>query len=217
MKKYNNRFLVWFAVVAVVVFIVGVGLDEWKASAPGGSLVESDRATSDGGDEVVANAAEGYYFSMPTNWYVERGADSEFAVYPDYDPADASSSPAQCKIEISAITLALDSGPITETGLSDWVTQILHADPTANIAEISRTPMVVGGTPALEWRGVLNNVTTTLVYAEAPAGTGAVGSNNKIFEIAPSTLSEASDADNDSCDLDLQALVANFKFGAYEP
>jgi hypothetical protein len=199
MKNSHYRFVAWFVAVAAVVFAIGVGLRGREISPPG----EAGAGTSTSDDKTLANASETYSMVVPKNWYTEESG-TEMSIYPDYDPADASSSPPTCKIEISSFVTSHG------TNLDTWLTNDLHADPTASIAEISRAPIVVGphAISGIEWRGVLNGVTTTLVYAEGP---------NDIFEIAPSTLSEARDADNDDCSLDLQALVANFDITNYEP
>lgn len=230
MKNNETRFIVLFAAVAVLVFAVTVVLKGRLALAPGGTgnsggavaQVPDSVAVSPilgGDDEVVANANAGYYFSMPANWYVEKNVGAGLAVYPDYDPK--SGVAPECKIEIS------DFANVGTGSLNSWITNYLHADPTADVAEISRTPVQIGdasgggagantstSSSAIQWYGVLNGVTTTLVYALEPDT--AQGQKN-ILEIAPSTLSESGDADNSDCDLVLQALVANLKFGAYEP
>ena len=35
----------------------------------------------------MSDQADGYYFTMPATWYVEKNGSSDVAVYPDYDPA----------------------------------------------------------------------------------------------------------------------------------
>lgn len=197
------------ATVAVVVVRDGqggeVGAPEagHGANANWGSAGVSVVPLSDGDKEVI-DAGAGYYFSMPSNWYVETSTvgTGALAVYPDYDPA-AGGDAATCKIEISALGAKLNSAD----DLSSWITDHLHADPTADVHELSRTQMTVGGSRAIEWRGVLNSMTTTLVYAAGPEG---------IWEAVPSTLSESSDADNDDCDIVFEALLNNIHFGNYE-
>jgi hypothetical protein len=269
MKNNQTRFVVLFAAVAVLVFAVAVVLQGRLALAPdgmgyGGSgginnsgvrtpvpdSVAVSAADADG-DEVVSDVTAGYYFSMPSNWYVEKSAGAGLAVYPDYDPK--SGAVPDCKIEISVFGADISAANASSGGansgllnLNDWITSYLHADPTADVAEISRTPVelgeaggvangdadagVVGGTgatggvagatsSAIEWFGTLNGVATTLVYAAMPTAANDNGSDTgseNILEIAPSTLSGAGDADNNSCDLVLQALVANLQFGTYE-
>ena len=233
MEKYNYRFLGWFAAAAVLVFAVGVGLRGLDAVAPGGGGGAPGVNPQGGvagsalvmpisdGDKVVADATAKYYFMVPSNWYVESGAGSgagvvasgsDLAIYPDYDPRNGATP--ECKIEISVLAAKAGLG---SGGLNAWVTQNLHADLTADVAEISRTPLMVGSNPtssALTWHGGLNGVTTTLIYAELPGG-GANGGEN-ILEAALSTLSGAGDTSGD-CDLAFQALVANLRFGSYEP
>lgn len=208
--------MVLFAVFSALVFAGAVSLRDRIGTAPGDSMTAGGtRQVGDDasdlspdaasvsplpdGDQVVTNAAGGYSFSVPANWYVEKNTGTDLTIYPDYDPK--SGTPPECKIETS--NLVRDAGD-----LNAWITKYLHADPTAEVSEISRSPIKVGGSSAIEWRGVLNGVTTTLVYVAMPDG---------ILELAPSTLaspsSSANDADTDDCDLALQALMANLNFG----
>lgn len=231
MKINNHRFFVGFAAVAVAVFAAGVWLRGWDEAVSGDGVGAIGGAGSGGGgarspvpdkisvvplpsgDTMVANASAGYFFSMPANWYLENRAGAGIAVYPDYDPKSGASP--ECKLEISVFVSASSTagGKSADVAhLGAWITDYLRTDPTADIREISRTPFLVDSNPAIEWRGILNNVTTTLIYSVMP-----VKGNNQILEVAPSTLSGAGDAGSDDCDFDLQALVANLKFGAYEP
>lgn len=211
--KNKNNFLVWFAMVAIIVFAVAIGVRGWKAEAPGEGQDAPGAVTGllPDDDKIVANASGTFSVKVPVDWYVEKNGDvnasgaARFALYPGYDPARASSTPPTCKIEISSFAGARG------TNLDTWLTKYLHADPTASVAEISRMPVKVGSGGALmgiEWRGTWNGVTSTLVYVEVPT---------TIFEIAASSLSSASDADNDDCNLDLQAVVANFSITNHEP
>jgi hypothetical protein len=231
MEKINYRFLGWFIGVAVVVFTVGVVLRGVDVVAPGrtgggasgfvsgssGKVIQGG-ATDDisvvaagNGDEVVVNTTAGYYVTVPSDWYVEKSVGSGLTVYPDYDP-ERGELP-DCKLEVS-----LDSrGSGNKEDLNAWVTRRLHADPTTDMSEISRVSSVVGFEPtssAVEWRGDLNGVTTTLVYAAMPDD--GRGGDTNVLEIAPSALSGAGLGSGD-CDLDMQALVASLRFGHYEP
>jgi hypothetical protein len=189
----------------------------------GGSATPDDVSVApvpsdDGGasdDEVVTDQTDGYSFTMPTDWYLEPNAGAGVTVYPDYDPT--SGDEAACKIEISELATggtdaAGGSGAVTdESSLNAWITSYLHADPTADISEYSRTDITIGAgdstTTAIEWQGALNGVSTTLVYAVAPASDGNGSSGANILEFAPSTLVAE---DGDDCTIELQALLANF-------
>jgi hypothetical protein len=222
----NKKYLwVGLAVLIVAVFAVSAVIRDWSTSSgmpdhPGfnngsiGSYPDSDTFSDNtqGGfennpsDRFISNTADGYSFTMPPNWYLEKSGNGTFTVYPDYDPDAASSSGSpDCKIEVSTLAGPGGSEKITPEVLNPWITQYLHADPTAVISETSRRNFQIGSVQAVEWNGVLNGVKTTLAYI--PAGGVALG---KIIEVAPSSLSGASDADGD-CSLDFQAFLANLQ------
>ena len=244
MEKFKYRFAAWFFISAVVVCAVGVWLRGWDAFAPGisvgspaapsdlngtsSSVVDnsggSSAAPTSGssgpparmivsgaeGDVVVQDATADYHVSIPSNWYAEKNADSGLTIYPDYNPkTDAAPS---CKIEISRFSVPKN------TDLAAWLNGYLHADPTQSVTELSRAPIAVDGVTGIAWSGVMNGVTSTLIYAKTSevGGAGVVVDDN-IFEIAESPLSEAGSADDGDCNLALQALVANFHFGSYAP
>jgi hypothetical protein len=185
-------------------------------------------AKSESGGQIIENKSAGYYFSKPEGWFLEKNTGSDVILYPGYSPEDvsadgdganadvASSTPA-CKIEIS--TLLGKGGAMADGVVSDldaFVTSNLHADPTAEILEASRSPMVIGSaglstSSALEWRGSLNGVSTTLVYASANAN----ASSGKVVEFAPIAANGTGDSDGDDCELMLRDLLAGFHFGNY--
>jgi hypothetical protein len=218
------------AVFAVVVVVGGHRTGDGGAGSAGGEtsgLVGAGKAGSaapdevlvapapngDTDDEVVTDQTDGYSFTMPTNWYLEPNAGAGVTIYPDYDPG-ASDDQASCKIEIAELAGDGSNGASAATDLNDWITAQLHADPTADVTETARTTIRVGlgsgdnTSTAIEWQGALNGVSTTLVYALAPDGSG-------VLEFAPSTLadddaSEAGDGSaTDDCTIELQALLAN--------
>jgi hypothetical protein len=156
-------------------------------------------------DEVVTDQTAGYSFTMPTNWYLEPNAGAGVTVYPNYDPNKAGGDEAACKIEISEIA---GDGSNGNSNLNSWITTYLHADPTADVSENSRTNITIGvegdTTTAIEWQGALNGVSTTLVYTPAPDG-------SDVLEFAPSTLAEDNAVGGDDCSIELQALLANLK------
>jgi len=222
----KNKNYIWVgflvSVAAVAVVFAGVAVIKiWSGSAGGLgrpaapkpdaiSVTPAEGGASTGlgvggaGDKIVENKTAGYYFAMPAGWYLEKNAGAGVTVYPDYDPVAMPSSSPACKIEISAFAIAAGD----DFNLDDWITGDLHADPTAGVAEDSRTTIEVDGQLGVEWQGTMNGVTTTLDYVASPTGA-------EVFEIAPSTLSEASDADNGDCVAYLQELASNLKFGTY--
>jgi hypothetical protein len=226
MKNKNNIFVVVFAVVLAAV--AAVILFRERAQAPGNGVVVGTTATGAGtdditaipspegdDDQVVENKTAGYFFTAPADWYVERSAGTGLAVYPDYDPT--SGEAPTCKIEVSAFSGA------DVSDLDAWVTAHLHADPTASVVEDSRQNIATAdgaSSTALEWRGTLNGIATTLGYAE---GNGPDGGGGEILEFAASSLTEPGTGSNsdvtgsDDCGLMVEPLVANLHFGDYQP
>lgn len=213
-KWFWTKFWVgFFAVVAIgfaMAILIKQGMGEGSGSN-GSAGASSPVSSSQADDIAVVNALDGsghqivddktgnYHFAMPTSWYLEKNAGLGLTIYPDYSPA-SSSSPT-CKIEISRFPVA--SG----TDLNDWLTKYFAADPTADITQTSLSQIAIqGAKTALEWRGTMNSATTTLVYAQGV---------DEILEIAPSSLSQASDADNDDCDDALQQFLLNLTLGNY--
>jgi hypothetical protein len=166
-----------------------------SSSGSDGSLASSTSQTG----KIITNSFGGFSFAMPEGWYLENNASGNVVVYPDYDPSGTTAP--TCKIEIS------DFAVVKNTDLSDWLSQYFKADPTADISQASLSQITVGSVSGLEWRGVMNGATTTLVYAEK---------DRKIIEIAPSSLSSGSDTDNDDCAPALQDLLLNFTFSKDE-
>lgn len=217
MRKNIINFLIGAVTVIAVVFAVAVVIDGQDSGGPdmNGPLSSSSSAQvgnstpdavsisqlPDGDNETVKNNTGGYSFTMPTNWYLENNTGEGVTVYPDYDPK--SGDAPTCKIEVSSFGSAAIGS--SAGSLNDWITRHLHADPTADISESSRTDLNVGGSSAIEWQGSLNGVTTTLVYVSTPTG--------DLLEFAPSTLATPDDPDADDCGLALQAMLSNIQFG----
>jgi hypothetical protein len=202
----KNKQYLWAGLavaVAVVLAIAAVIQDQsTRVGLNNSAAVGSVASSSPVSDENITNKAEGYSFTMPRNWYSEKNGDTDLTIYPDYDPKKASSTSADCKIEISAI-------PGFVGDLNAWITKYLHADPTVSVSEISRNTFQLGQAGegfGIEWKGILNGVTTTLAYIQA--GGSAQG---KILEIAPSTLSSTDDIEDGDCGLDFHAVLANIK------
>lgn len=227
MKNNITNIIVGCIAVAAAVFAVVVVVGGHRAGDGGAAGVSNSAGmgtvgsvtpdevsvapapNGDADDEVVTDQTAGYSFTMPTNWYLEPDAGAGVTVYPDYDPT--SGDEAACKIEISELA-AGGTSVATEADLSTWITTQLHSDPTAGVAENSRTDMQIGSgdstSSAIEWQGELNGVSTTLVYVPAADGAG-------VLEFAPSTLAEddasetADGGATDDCTIELQALLAN--------
>jgi hypothetical protein len=169
--------------------------DREKLPAPRPDAVAT--STAPNGNILVKNKTAGYAVTVPQDWYFEESAGSGVTVYPDYDAAGK--APPACKIEISAMP-----NP-ARLGLADWLAAYLRKDPTADVSEISRTAIAIGGAPGIMWSGALNGISSTLAYA-------ATGTD--VYEIAPSAIAPSGNiapfpAD---CSGALQTIIENFEF-----
>lgn len=174
----NKKIMIWSACFAAAV--AGCGILFFAARLPwkGSMRLPAPRpdviATSSAPGEMVLmrNKTAGYAMVIPRTWYLEKSEGSGVGVYPDYDAAGK--IPPDCKIEIS--TLSNQS----RASLADWLAAYFHADPTADVREISRATMTVSGAPAVVWTGLLDGISSTLAY---------VATGTKVYEIAPSWIS----------------------------
>ena len=149
--------------------------------------------------QTVENGTKDFSFLLPSTWYLERNDASGATIYPDY--SESGNSEPTCKIEISSVgSLAANA---SQADLNDWVGQYIHKDSMSDILEISRSAPDISGAVAVEWRGIMNGATTTLVYA---------ASQGKIFEIAPSTMISGSEADNEDCLPALKEFLPTLQF-----
>lgn len=134
----------------------------------------------------------GYAFSVPAAWSIEKTGADTVAVH-----ADASSSAAACKIEVSAFPYSGGAD-----GMADWITQRIGADPSIAVTEQSSGQIpLAGGVTGVEWTGTIDGLPTTLVYAF---------NAQHAYEIAPSVVGE--DAGGDAqCAGMLQSFLSTFK------
>jgi len=181
-------YLAGVALVCVALFFAADVSREGKIKPP---MPQPDTVvTSTLPNEMVYadNKTAGYAIAIPKNWYLERSAGSGVTVYPKAD----------CKIEISKL-----ANP-DQKNLADWLTKYLHADPTADVSEISRATTTVGGAPAIIWIGALNGVSSTLAY---------VAADGSVIEIAPSIIAASGSApSNIDCGSAFQTILHNFQF-----
>lgn len=179
------RVFVWIVIGVVIgagIFLLAIRARRVDVGSTAGAATTTDQSIADG--------ATGYHFVIPASWYFEKNSSSGFAVYPDYSPAESSSLSAPnsansaaplCKIEVSIFPYS----PATAPG--DWIASQLSVDPTQDIKEQSTAQVALGDAQGIEWNGTMNGIPTTLVYAFT---------DDKAYEIAPSTLSETSTAEN---------------------
>ena len=197
-KKIMVR-AVWFVVVLVVcagVFL-WLGFDQNKNSnlpAPRPDAISTSTVSDE--NIRIENKTAGYAITVPRNWYLEKSAGSGVTVYPDYDVAEKTSS--NCKIEISAL-----ANP-DKKEISDWLVAYF-AGGGNDVQETSEEAAQIPAGDAVIWRGVLNEVSTTLAYA----ATGTA-----VYEFAPSVIAAAGNGAplSADCESALMVVLKNFEF-----
>jgi hypothetical protein len=196
-KKIITR-AVWF--VAVLVVCAGVflwlGIAQNKNNrlpAPRPDAIATSTTTD--GSVRIENKTAGYAMTVPQNWYLEKSAGSGITVYPDHDAT--SKTPPDCKIEVSKF-----SNP-DRREISDWLAGYFTRG-GSDTQEISEEAVPTPAGDAVIWRGVLNDVSTTLAY---------ITSGTVVYELAPSIIMGAgsnvtTDAD---CGAALDTILKNFE------
>lgn len=200
MNKKITVWIIWFVIAvaacSISLFVAGLfrqeatGLPRPRPDAIVTSTVSKENV-------LMKNETAGYAITVPRDWYLEKSAGSGLTVYPNYEMTGGAMP--SCKIEISAL-----QNP-DRKDLASWLTAYLWSDPTADVLQTSRMTTTVGGVPAIIWRGVLNEVTTTLAYI----ATGAA-----VYEIAPTAVAASG---NDAlisvdCESALSIVLKNFEF-----
>ena len=202
MEKNTVSYFMWLVVlVAVVIFLSWVfGLrsasqevlgNQTQSNVPA-PLVNASETTSTSSaavsdEQVIANSAAHYRFTVPASWYIEKNGAMSLAVYPDYDPK--SGTQPSCKIEISALENK------SNTALPGWLTEHLHQDPTTEIMQTSQSISRISDHDAITWTGALNGASTTLVY---------VSGAELVYEFAPSRITKT------DCQAALKLVLKNF-------
>jgi hypothetical protein len=209
MKKSSKGILfLWILIVAAVAggtFLLaehlGVGV------APGGGMepaatpdvdvatdgsAASNAATAAVAMQNFSNPDDGYAFSVPASWNIEKTGSDTVAVHPD-----ASSTFAVCKIEVSAFPYSAGAD-----GMADWIAHRIGADPSVAVAERSsgNVTLADGGT-GVEWVGTIDGLPTTLVYAF---------NGQHAYEVAPSVVGEGAAGDAQCGDM-LQSFLSTLK------
>ncbi len=159
-----------------------------------GGVVASERANGSATVTAVGTqtfSGDGYSLGVPTDWHVEQNGQDVLAAYPDYQAA-VSSSAASCKIEMSVF-------PYTPSvSAADWISGRIGADPSLVVAEQSSEDITINGGSGVKWNGLIDGVSTTLVYAF---------SSDHAYEIAPSVINETS-AGNAPCTAALETFIS---------
>jgi hypothetical protein len=151
-----------------------------------------DTATAAVAMQNFSNPDDGYAFSVPASWNIEKTGSDTVAVHPD-----ASSSVAACKIEVSAFPYSAGAD-----GMADWIAHRIGADPSVAVTEQSsgNVALAAGGS-GVEWIGTIDGLPTTLVYAF---------NGRHAYEIAPSVVGEGAAGDVQCSDM-LQSFLSTLK------
>ena len=205
MKNKSRKFLfVWVLITAVVAggtFLLAEHLG-WgttpavQSDADAGSVaqpdadIQADNSSSGAASVPVAMQTfsnDGYAFTVPASWNIERTATDTIALH-----SDASSSDVACKIEVSAFPFA--SGIDT----ADWIAHRIGADPSLAVVEQSSNDVSFRGGTGVQWVGTIDGIPTTLVYAF---------NDDHAYEIAPSVIGEGAAGDAPCSDM-LQSFLS---------
>ena len=222
MKQRSKGILFLWALIVVAVaggtFLIcehlgvgaapGVGTGAAVAAQPGADAqpdadtdidTQQDVPASDDANDVTASAVpmqtfsnDGYSFSVPASWNIERTASDTIALHPA-----ASSQDAACKIEVSAFPYSAGAD-----GMADWIAHRIGADPSVTVTEQSSGNVTLAGDgTGVEWIGTLDGLPTTLVYAF---------NGQHAYEIAPSVVGEGAAGDAQCSDM-LQSFLSTLK------
>ncbi|HUC31674.1 MAG TPA: hypothetical protein VMR99_03265 [Candidatus Paceibacterota bacterium] len=195
MKKQSRRILfLWVLIAATATggtFLIaehlGTGAGQTTSPATNGGAATIAQPSVDVQPDVSASGTavgavamqnfsdsnDGYAFSVPASWSIERTGTDTIALHPD-----AASPAAACKIEVSAF-------PYTPgTDMADWIAHRIGADPSIAVTEQSSEDVSVSGGTGVQWTGTIDGIPTTLVYAF---------NDQHAYEIAPSVIGENSD------------------------
>lgn len=165
--------------------------------------VASTNSSADNSASTTAPVAmqnfsgNGFSFSVPQSWYVEKNGNDSVAAYSDYAPSTTSSTASgeTCKIETSVFA------PVPSAGIAGWISNRLSADPSVAVVERSSNDLSVSGGTGVQWSGTIDGVPTTLVYAF---------SSSHAFEIAPSVVNQTqTDAGSAQCADALSTFLSN--------
>jgi hypothetical protein len=207
MKKSSKGVLfLWVLIVAAAAggtFLLAEHLG--VGAAPGGEMAPAvmpdvDVTTGDSAATATATVAmqnfsnpdDGYAFSVPASWNVEKTGSDTVAVHPD-----ASSSVASCKIEVSAFPYSAGAD-----GMPDWIAHRIGTDPSVAVTEQSSANVALAGdSTGVEWIGTIDGLPTTLVYAF---------NGQHAYEIAPSVVGEGAAGDTQCSDM-LQSFLSTLK------
>lgn len=194
MKKQPHGILfAWILIVALVaggIFLVfahfgahgEMGMIAAPAMESNMDVEQNDSTASDTAPAAVAMQTfsdNGYAFSIPASWNIERTGSDTIAVH-----SDSASPDAACKIEVSAFPFP------PNTDISDWIAHRIGADPSLAVTEESSENVSFASGTGVKWMGTIDEIPTTLVYAF---------NDGHAYEIAPSVVHSGAN-DSASCD-----------------
>jgi hypothetical protein len=212
MKKQSRGILfLWILIAAVAAggtFLVakhlgvgggaGVAIAPTSASAGQPDADVQQDVSADAADSAAAvamqnfsNTDDGYSFSVPASWNIERTGADTVAVH-----TDASSPDAACKIEVSAFPYSAGAD-----GMADWIAHRIGADPSLAVVERSSEDVSFASGGGVKWVGTIDGISTTLVYAF---------NDRHAYEIAPSVIGVGADG-SAPCDDMLGAFLSTLK------
>ena len=202
MKKQPNGILfLWVFIAALAaggIFLIfehfgargGSGIVAVPAVQSNTDVEQDDSATTAASSTTVAMqtfSQDGYTFSIPANWNIERTGSDTIAVH-----SDAASSDVACKIEVSAFPFSPD------TDTSDWIAHRIGADPSLTVTEASSEDVSFASGTGVKWTGTIDDIPTTLVYAF---------NGGHAYEIAPSAISAGAEG-SAPCDDMLETFLS---------
>jgi hypothetical protein len=198
MKKSSKGVLfLWVLIVEHLGVGAAPGGEMAPAVMPDADITTDDSVASGTVAATVAmqnfsNPDDGYAFSVPTSWNIEKTGSDTVAVHPN-----ASSSVAACKIEISVFPYSAGAD-----GMADWIAHRIGADPSVAVTEQSSANVTLAGDgTGVEWIGTIDGLPTTLVYAF---------NGQHAYEIAPSVVGEGAAGDAQCSDM-LHSFLSTLK------
>ena len=207
MKKQSRIILfLWVLIAAAAAGGTFLVVEHFGGGAGRGAIAAPDAETTsvaqpdediqqDGSADAAASSTvamqsfsnDGYSFSIPASWNIERTGSDTIAVHPD-----AASPSASCKIEVSAFPYA------TGTDMANWIAHRIGADPSLAVVEQSSNDVSFRGGTGVQWVGTIDGIPTTLVYAF---------NDDHAYEIAPSVIGEGAAGDAPCSDM-LQSFLS---------
>lgn len=192
MNKNSRELLFLWLIIAAsaagLALLVAEHLGAGTALSPA-ETAPSSTVRSNASVPMQSFSNDGYVFSVPAGWNIERTGTDTIALHPD-----AASPGAACKIEVFAFPFSSNSN------VADWIAQRIGADPSLDVVEQSSGDVSIEGGTGVQWVGTIDGIPTTLIYAF---------NDDHAYEIAPSVIGKDA-ADVSSCSDILQTFLSGF-------